>query len=208
MDKHAQITLGSPLFANKLWVKMTQTSSKFHNPVNISRIFPRFWKPIPFKEKTEIDRKSKPEYHPINPCNIPRDPGSLCQRMSKGCPSSPPKHKVLRLHETILSFGEPGSLGHEHFMAKNLIGTNPEGPRVEKRHSTDPESAPWVSKVSLVLVVPQLAKPTVAWKTRCLPKPTGANSQDASSRKWRQPVAGVRIWHLIGFGLGPSWASM
>ena len=36
---------------------------------------------------------------------------SPCQMMSKGCTSSPPKRKVFRFHETILSFGEPGSLG-------------------------------------------------------------------------------------------------
>ena len=29
-----------------------------------------------------------------------------------GCPSSPPKCIAFRFHETILSFGEPGSLGH------------------------------------------------------------------------------------------------
>ena len=30
--------------------------------------------------------------------------------MTFGCPSSSPKHIVFRFHETILSFGEPGSL--------------------------------------------------------------------------------------------------
>ena len=33
--------------------------------------------------------------------------------MTFGCPSSPPKRIVFRFHETILSFGEPGSLGED-----------------------------------------------------------------------------------------------
>ena len=32
--------------------------------------------------------------------------------MTFGCPSSPPKRIVFSFHETILSFGEPGSLGY------------------------------------------------------------------------------------------------
>ena len=32
--------------------------------------------------------------------------------MSKGCPITETKRIVFRFHETILSFGEPGSLGY------------------------------------------------------------------------------------------------
>ena len=42
--------------------------------------------------------------------SIPRHQSSYCQTMMKGCPSSPPKCIVFRFHETILSFGKPGSL--------------------------------------------------------------------------------------------------
>ena len=35
----------------------------------------------------------------------PKDPITERQMMSKGCISSPPKRKVFRFHETILSFG-------------------------------------------------------------------------------------------------------
>ena len=42
--------------------------------------------------------------------------GILAHRTSEdellGCPSSPPKCKIFRFHETILRFGEPGSLGN------------------------------------------------------------------------------------------------
>ncbi len=40
---------------------------------------------------------------------IPRDPITLSE--DNWGVQSPPKRKVFRFHETILSFGEPGSLG-------------------------------------------------------------------------------------------------
>ena len=45
------------------------------------------------------------------PLPIPKNPGSPCQMMSKGCIITETKRKVFRFHDTILSLGEPGSLG-------------------------------------------------------------------------------------------------
>ena len=45
------------------------------------------------------------------PLPIPKNPGSPCQMMSKGCIITETKRKVFRCHDTILSLGEPGSLG-------------------------------------------------------------------------------------------------
>ena len=45
----------------------------------------------------------------------PWDPGSPCQRMSKGCTITETKRKVFRFQDPILRFGEPGSLGIPHY---------------------------------------------------------------------------------------------
>ena len=71
------------------------------------------------------------------PCG---DPGSPCQMMSFRGVQSPPKRRVFRLHETILSFGEPGSLGNRSFVR----GVGPDKilkPRIQikkKRGEKDP----------------------------------------------------------------------
>ena len=69
--------------------------------------------------------KKTPSFHLGRPFSRPEKwrkiHGSPCQMMSKGCFPSPPYHARYRFHDTILSFGEPGSLGHSGWMLSHLM---------------------------------------------------------------------------------------
>ena len=51
----------------------------------------------------------------------PRHQPSYSQMMSKGSPITETKRIVFRFHKTILSFGEPGSLGKEIHLNRTYI---------------------------------------------------------------------------------------
>ena len=62
--------------------------------------------PLNWRCRTPIENDDIPASY------VPKDPGSPNLRWwARGVFPSPPKRKVFRFHETILSFGEPGSLG-------------------------------------------------------------------------------------------------
>ena len=64
------------------------------------------------------------ENDPIFHC--PRNPSSYSQMMSKGCPITETKRMGFRFHETILRFGEPGSLRLDIFQLSH--GQKTRGP--------------------------------------------------------------------------------